>query len=186
MVDGRLESGIKGLFGAGDEVGGVPWAASPGAFTMGWRAGEMAANDAKGLKALRWRPRGRRRHGRTSMRLNTNETVSIGGRSSWRFKISSTIMPVRCAPGHAGAGIERLKTLRGLVSMRRDTAHTAGRCLEVSPCSTMPTWCSAHLWDERKAGSGPSVFTGPTFRRRTTRISSLSGASSLKAVTIHL
>jgi succinate dehydrogenase/fumarate reductase flavoprotein subunit len=42
-VDSRLETEIKGLYGAGDEVAGVPMAGAPGAFTMGWRAGENAA-----------------------------------------------------------------------------------------------------------------------------------------------
>jgi succinate dehydrogenase/fumarate reductase flavoprotein subunit len=51
-VDGDLESEIKNLFAAGDEVGGLPWAASPGAFTMGWRAGEMAAQRAMEEKAF--------------------------------------------------------------------------------------------------------------------------------------
>ena len=51
-VDKDLETGIRNLFGAGDEVGGLPWAAAPGAFTMGWRAGELAARRAKELKAF--------------------------------------------------------------------------------------------------------------------------------------
>jgi succinate dehydrogenase/fumarate reductase flavoprotein subunit len=49
-VDKDLETEIRNLFGAGDEVGGVPWAASPGAFAMGWHAGEMGAKRAKGQK----------------------------------------------------------------------------------------------------------------------------------------
>ncbi len=51
-VDKDLETGIQNLFGAGDEVGGLPWAASPGAFTMGWHAGEMAAKRAREQKAF--------------------------------------------------------------------------------------------------------------------------------------
>jgi len=46
LVDKHMETSLKGLFAAGDEVGGMPWSASPGAFTMGWRAGEMAAQEA--------------------------------------------------------------------------------------------------------------------------------------------
>jgi succinate dehydrogenase/fumarate reductase flavoprotein subunit len=42
-VNNNLETEVKNLFAAGDDVGGVPWMCSPGAFTMGWRAGEMAA-----------------------------------------------------------------------------------------------------------------------------------------------
>jgi adenylylsulfate reductase subunit A len=51
-VDRDLETEIKNLFAAGDEVGGVPWAASPGAFTMGWHAGEMASKRAKEQKTF--------------------------------------------------------------------------------------------------------------------------------------
>lgn len=45
-VDKDLETEVRNLFGAGDVVGGLPWAAAPGAFTMGWHAGEMAAKRA--------------------------------------------------------------------------------------------------------------------------------------------
>jgi succinate dehydrogenase/fumarate reductase flavoprotein subunit len=51
-VNKDLETEIRNLFGAGDEVGGMPWAASPGAFTMGWRAGEMAGMRAREQKSL--------------------------------------------------------------------------------------------------------------------------------------
>jgi succinate dehydrogenase/fumarate reductase flavoprotein subunit len=40
-VNQDLETGIRDLFAAGDEVGGLPWQASSGAFTQGWpRKGE--------------------------------------------------------------------------------------------------------------------------------------------------
>ncbi len=51
-VDKDLETGIKNLYAAGDEVGGMPWAASPGAFTMGWHAGEMASACAAAQKGM--------------------------------------------------------------------------------------------------------------------------------------
>jgi succinate dehydrogenase/fumarate reductase flavoprotein subunit len=49
-VTSDLETNVRNLFGAGDEVGGVPWAASPGAFTMGWHAGDTAAKRARDEK----------------------------------------------------------------------------------------------------------------------------------------
>jgi len=52
VVNKDLETEIKGLFAAGDEVGGVPWQASTGAFTMGWHAGQMAASFAKENKSF--------------------------------------------------------------------------------------------------------------------------------------
>jgi len=42
-----LETEITNLFAAGDEVGGLPWQAAPGAVTQGWHAGDMAAKRAK-------------------------------------------------------------------------------------------------------------------------------------------
>ena len=51
-VNKDLETEIRNLFGAGDEVGGLPWQAAPGAFTQGWHAGEMAAKRAKMQKAF--------------------------------------------------------------------------------------------------------------------------------------
>jgi succinate dehydrogenase/fumarate reductase flavoprotein subunit len=47
VVNKNLETTLKGLFAAGDEVGGLPWSASPGAISMGWHAGDMAARHAK-------------------------------------------------------------------------------------------------------------------------------------------
>ncbi|MBN1103339.1 MAG: FAD-dependent oxidoreductase [Deltaproteobacteria bacterium] len=46
-VDRDLETEVGNLFAAGDEVGGLPWQASTGAFTQGWHAGAMAAERAK-------------------------------------------------------------------------------------------------------------------------------------------
>jgi succinate dehydrogenase/fumarate reductase flavoprotein subunit len=51
-VDKDLETGIRNLYAAGDEVGGLPWAASPGAFTMGWHAGDMAAKRSREQREL--------------------------------------------------------------------------------------------------------------------------------------
>src|SRR5208283_1456287 len=52
LVNKNLETEVKGLFAAGDDVGGVPWMCSPGAFTMGWKAGEMAAKAARKQKSF--------------------------------------------------------------------------------------------------------------------------------------
>ncbi|HEJ84219.1 MAG TPA: FAD-dependent oxidoreductase, partial [Desulfobacteraceae bacterium] len=52
VVNKDLETEIKGLFAAGDEVGGLPWVCAPGAVTMGWRAGEMAAGEAVAQKSF--------------------------------------------------------------------------------------------------------------------------------------
>lgn len=46
-VDANCESGVRGLFMAGDEIGGVPWVCGPGAIATGWHAGGQAALRAK-------------------------------------------------------------------------------------------------------------------------------------------
>ncbi len=51
-VDKDLETEVKHLFAAGDEVGGLPWQSGPGAVTQGWHAGGMAAKRAKAQKAF--------------------------------------------------------------------------------------------------------------------------------------
>jgi succinate dehydrogenase/fumarate reductase flavoprotein subunit len=45
-ADDNLETGVKGLFVAGDEMGGFPWASSQGAVGTGWLTGDMAAKRA--------------------------------------------------------------------------------------------------------------------------------------------
>jgi len=51
-VSSDLETDMGNLFAAGDEVGGLPWQAGPGAVAQGWYAGEMAARRAKGQSAF--------------------------------------------------------------------------------------------------------------------------------------
>jgi succinate dehydrogenase/fumarate reductase flavoprotein subunit len=51
-VSRDLETDVRNLFGVGDLVGGLPFGASPAAFTMGWHAGGMAAQRATEEKAL--------------------------------------------------------------------------------------------------------------------------------------
>jgi len=50
-VNAELETDIRNLFAAGDEVAGLPWQASTGAFTQGWQAGTLAAKRAASQKA---------------------------------------------------------------------------------------------------------------------------------------
>lgn len=49
-VDTNCQSCIEGLFAAGDEIGGVPWACGPGAIATGWHTGQVAAEMAAKVK----------------------------------------------------------------------------------------------------------------------------------------
>lgn len=133
LVDRNLETDLKGLFGAGDEVGGVPWAASPGAFTMGWRAGEMAAREAK--RCPTFFP-----VGATQAKALADRVAGFSSDPNglhWR-EIEMAVQNV--IDHYAGnvrseplllRGIERLQTIRGLASFRSESPHESGRCLEV-------------------------------------------------------
>ncbi|UCG12533.1 MAG: FAD-binding protein [Deltaproteobacteria bacterium] len=47
MIDTKGASSLPGLFAAGDTIGNIKRGVSPGAFAMGWLAGESAADHAK-------------------------------------------------------------------------------------------------------------------------------------------
>jgi succinate dehydrogenase/fumarate reductase flavoprotein subunit len=47
LIDTRGTTNLPGLFAAGDTIGNIKRGVSPGAFAMGWIAGESAANHAK-------------------------------------------------------------------------------------------------------------------------------------------
>jgi hypothetical protein len=49
-VDSNFETEIRGLYAAGDEIGGIPFFASTGALTTGWQCGENAALRAAGQR----------------------------------------------------------------------------------------------------------------------------------------
>jgi succinate dehydrogenase/fumarate reductase flavoprotein subunit len=48
-VNSRTETSLTGLYAAGDVIGGMSRSVAPGAFTMGWQAGEVAATFAQGV-----------------------------------------------------------------------------------------------------------------------------------------
>lgn len=132
-VDKHLETGIKGLFAAGDEVGGMPWSASTGAFTMGWRAGENAAKEAArhkkhidagsgatdSLASLMQRMSGNS-HGHTWQEVETAVQNIVDYYAS---NVRAEKMLQR--------GLERLEELKRIVDLRAGAPHETGRCLEV-------------------------------------------------------
>jgi succinate dehydrogenase/fumarate reductase flavoprotein subunit len=133
VVNNDLETDFKGLFAAGDEVGGVPWSASPGAFTMGWRAGEMAAKEAMSQKSY-GKP-----DGDTLQNLKQQYDAMLNNERGqhWR-EIEMALQNI--VDYYAGnvrtekmllRGIERLTNLEEVISYAADSPHEAGRCLEV-------------------------------------------------------
>jgi len=133
VVNKNLETAIRGLFAAGDEVGGVPWAAAPGAFTMGWHGGERAAKEAKSQKSF--------------LDVNEEKLNSLKDLCSrmlendqglhWR-EVEIAIQNI--VDHYAGnvrtakmltRGVDRLKDIKNNVSLRAENPHELGRALEV-------------------------------------------------------
>ncbi len=133
VVNNDLETGVKGLFGAGDDVGGVPWAGAPGAFTMGWRAGERAAKEAGAQK--------------NHLPVDTEQEKFIQEKCSgmltnkkglhWREVEMAVQNAVDYYAGDARAektlrrGLERLKDIKKSASFKAENPHELMRCLEV-------------------------------------------------------
>ena len=133
VVNNDLETGMMGLFAAGDEVGGVPWSASPGAFTMGWHAGEMAAKEAMNQKAFLDGPKDKV----NALRELYHDFFKNKDGLHWR-EIEMAVQNI--VDHYAGdvrtekmlmRGIERLKNIKEHVSFTAENPHDVGRCLEV-------------------------------------------------------
>jgi succinate dehydrogenase/fumarate reductase flavoprotein subunit len=131
-VDTHMETEVRSLFAAGDEVGGLPWAASPGAFTMGWQAGEMAAKRAKEEKQFR-------SPGDEAALRRQASCASILNRSQgfhWREVelYIQNLMDFYCgeirAEGLLLRGLERLEYARQ-APLRAENPHELARALDV-------------------------------------------------------
>ena len=131
-VDKDLETDIKNLFAAGDEVAGLPWQASSGAFTQGWYAGEMASKRARAQKAFLpvSEDTVKARKEMCSEILNRKQgfywkEVEIGVQSLMDFycgDVRSELMLKR--------GLERLEDAKKAL-LKAENPHELGRCLDV-------------------------------------------------------
>jgi succinate dehydrogenase/fumarate reductase flavoprotein subunit len=158
-VNNHLETGVKNLFAAGDDVGGVPWMCSPGAFTMGWRAGEMAAKEAKKQKSF-LAVSGEKLE---FIKVLCSNMITSKDGLHWR-EVEMAIQnimdhyagDVRAAPMLSRGG-ERLKDIKQNVSFRAGSAHELMRCLEVRSVldnAEMVLMASRERTESRKAPFG--------------------------------
>ncbi len=133
MVNLDMETGIGGLFAAGDDVGGVPWKSAPGAVTMGWRAGEMAANRASTQKEFL----GVDGERLEALKALCTEMLQGGRGHHWReVELAvQNVMDYYCGDVRTGSllsrGIERLGHIKAEVSYNATNAHELMRCMEV-------------------------------------------------------
>ena len=133
VVDRNLETGIKGFFAAGDEVGGLPWVCSPGAVTMGWHAGEMAAKEAVNQKFF-----GDINNEKQDALITFCDNMHHNENGlHWREVEIAVQNIIDHYAGKARAedmllrAIDRLKDIEKNVALRAENPHELGRCLEV-------------------------------------------------------
>jgi succinate dehydrogenase/fumarate reductase flavoprotein subunit len=133
MVDRNMETEVKNLFGAGDDVGGVPWMCSPGAFTMGWRAGANAASEALKQKTL---PERNQEKLHQLSELCSGITDNSRG-LHWR-EVEMAVQQIVDhyagevrSSGMLARGTERLRVVRQAASFSAANPHELMRCLEV-------------------------------------------------------
>jgi succinate dehydrogenase/fumarate reductase flavoprotein subunit len=161
VVDGKLETGLKGLFAAGDEVGGVPFSSSPGAFSMGWHAGDLAGQRAKKQNFL--------------LTVNDEPVESLKQRCSKMLdrKIGfhwtelelavQNVVDYYCgderSESYLSRGLERLDQLRVETPLRAENAHELGRCLEVRSIIENAEMVMRASLERRESRRQPSRFT---------------------------
>ena len=133
LVNNELETEVKGLFVAGDDVGGFPWAGAPGAFVMGWRAGERAAKEARQQK--NFLPADNEQV--ESLKKSCSDISGSRGGMHWREVEMAVQNVVDHYAGDTRAektlkrGIERLNDIRKNAAFRAESPHELMRCLEV-------------------------------------------------------
>jgi len=131
-VSMEMETEIKNLFAAGDEVAGLPWQASPGAFTQGWRAGEVAVKRAKAQKEF---PNIRDEILKARER-SCAEMLDRNRGFHWReVEIGiQNLMDFYCGDIRSEAmlerGLERLEDAKA-APLKAENPHELGRCLDV-------------------------------------------------------
>jgi succinate dehydrogenase/fumarate reductase flavoprotein subunit len=133
VVNKDLETEIKGLFAAGDEVGGLPWVCSPGAVTMGWHAGEMAAKEVLNQNAFF--DISEDKLDRLTAQCNSMYNSKDG--LHWREVEIAVQNIVDHYAGKVRAekmlfrALDRMRDIRNNVTFRAENPHELGRCLEV-------------------------------------------------------
>ncbi|MBW1805886.1 MAG: hypothetical protein JRJ06_05910 [Deltaproteobacteria bacterium] len=131
-VDKNLETEMRNLFAAGDEVGGLPWQASVGAFTQGWQAGENAAKRAAGQKEL-MPVNGERVKAREKMCM---EILNRERGFYWKEVETGVqnLMDFYCGSVRSEAmlkrGLKRLEDAK-TAPLKAENPHELGRCLDV-------------------------------------------------------
>ncbi|MBW1801490.1 MAG: FAD-dependent oxidoreductase [Deltaproteobacteria bacterium] len=132
-TDKNLETAVKGLFAAGDEVSGLPFGSAPGALTMGWHAGGMAMTYAAGQSGHLPADE----HKLEALMDRCNRMLTRKDGDQWKeveLAVQNLMDFYRgdvCAEPLLKRGLERLDILRRDAPLQADSPHELFRCLEV-------------------------------------------------------
>jgi succinate dehydrogenase/fumarate reductase flavoprotein subunit len=161
VVDRNLETAVKGLYAAGDEVGGLPFSSSPGAFSMGWHAGDLAAQRA----------------GKQSAPPPVNEEPVVALKQLCRSMIDrklgfhwtqlelavQNIVDYYCgderSENYLKRGLKRLAQLLSETPLKAENAHELGRCLEVRSIIENAEMVMRASLERKESRRQPSRFT---------------------------
>jgi succinate dehydrogenase/fumarate reductase flavoprotein subunit len=160
VVDDDLETDVKGLYAAGDEVGGLPFSSSPGAFSMGWHAGDMAAQRAgkqnfladmasEPLEALK--------------QLCASMLDRKTGYHWTQLELAvQDVVDYYCgderSESYLERGLQRLDQLRRETPLKAENAHELGRCLEVRSIIENAEMVLRASMERKESRSQPSRF----------------------------
>lgn len=138
-VNARCETSLSGLYAAGDVIGGMSRSVAPGAFTMGWQAGEVAALFAKDAASAE--PDADSQETLESRRRLCEEILSRGGSRTSRWQEAQAAMQ-SIMGYYAGrwrsetmldAGLDRLRRLKreARAELAAPNPHELYRCVEI-------------------------------------------------------
>jgi len=161
VVDKNLETGLKGLYAAGDEVGGLPFSSSPGAFSMGWRAGDLAGIRAKNQQSF------------LSVNQQPVESLTqlcsemldrkIGFHWTELELAVQDVVDYYCGDDRSAdyliRGMQRLDQLRSETPLKAENPHELGRCLEVHSIIENAGMVMRASLERKETRKNPSRFT---------------------------
>jgi Succinate dehydrogenase/fumarate reductase, flavoprotein subunit len=138
-VNSRCETSLEGLYAAGDVIGGMTRSVAPGAFTLGWHAGELAAEFAADAGPLE--PDAASEHTIEERRRLCEAILSRGGPrvSKWQEAQAAmqSIMGYYAGRWRSDtmleAGMGRLRRLReeARAELAAANPHELYRCVEI-------------------------------------------------------
>lgn len=159
VVGKNLETRVKGLFAAGDEVGGMPMSSAAGAVAEGWYAGQMAAKRAREQAAYLRVDEERVKF----LKRTCAEMLESKEGFFWKeVELAlQNIMDLNCADLRSGPmlerGLELLQDLRN-APIRAENPHELSRSLEVKSLIDVGEMVMRSSLERKESRKRPVMF----------------------------